>query len=78
MEERWKLLDAQKKDMEDEKLQLLNDIKDLADKLDIKKNIEEKKWELEAKNKRELLEAEKKKVESLDKEGETGGQHEIV
>ena len=66
MEERWKLLDAQKKDMEDEKLQLLNDIKDLADKLD-QKNIEEKKWELEAKNKRELLEAEKKKVESLER-----------
>ena len=66
MEERWKLLDAQKKDMEDEKLQLLNDIKDLADKLD-QKNIEEKKWELEAKNKRELLEVEKRKVESLER-----------
>ena len=42
MEERWRLLDAQRKDMEDEKLQLLHEIKDLADKFD-QKNIEEKK-----------------------------------
>ena len=37
MEKSWRLLDVQRKDMEDEKLQLLNEIIDLADKLDKKK-----------------------------------------